>query len=140
MGIRKLGDQKKLLLSIFDLEQAFKRPSPHYYASKTPSQPPPLYSTPNQSAPPPSYPKPSAIAKKPPVMNKPPVSSFKESSGISSELQKALNKRQRVIDDADETKVDHPSTSVSSPREPVVSLRKVSGVDIKIRNVANDCV
>ena len=117
MGIEKLGHQKKLLLAVSDLQRTMKRfPQPHDVPKK------PLPMTP---------PKPNAVAKKKPIGSnpRPLVSSFHDSGGVSAELQKALNKRQRVIDDA--ARNDSPGSPAES--SPSTQLRETSSLQ-KVTN------
>ena len=76
MGINKLGHQKKLMLAIINVKQIMRRGnSSPTVRSKS------------------SVEKPSARQKS--------QASFHETPGLSSELQKALSRRQKIIDDAE---------------------------------------
>ena len=84
MNVTKLGHQKKLLIAIANLAQTMKKQT---------HNPPPAV-----------RPKPGSKVEKPPLReksSKPLTSSFKDTPELSSELQKALSRRQKIIDDAD---------------------------------------
>nr|XP_018667422.1 caskin-2-like [Ciona intestinalis] len=142
MKINRLGHQKKIILAITKLNQLCKRQPEKFQKTPTPSKiQPPHYQqysnlpqeqlhqreSPPQHSPPQHYPTPAPkpqqvtpMSKKPPVQAKPKknFSSFKENPGLSLELQKALSRRQNIIDNAPPSP-EQPNTFQKPQKPPV---------------------
>ena len=133
MGIVVLGHQKKLMLAINHIVQTLRRTQPPVRANAPPTvRPKPTASATKSPArnksltpfhEPPAGEQARASFQVPPtkISNaaKPPprekaTAPPQEPSGASSELLRALNRRQKIIDDAEETRVPQPESGATS--------------------------